>query len=95
MKRTYQVINKNYFQEWCDKHNLRPLDVYNKLKEKWPKLNIQYQSVRFWYAGTRNIDPKNAPFIHALSNGELSIENILYPPNRLEKINNIMNHKMH
>lgn len=91
MKTTYQVINKNHFQEWCDKNGYKPLDVYNQLKTRWPEMNIKYQAVRFWYAGTRNIDPKNAPFIRDLSNGELTIEAIIYPPHRLKKINIILN----
>ncbi len=91
MKKTYRVINENDFQKWCEKKGLTPKNVYDLLKKRWPCIKFQQQSVNLWYAGLRNIDPKNAPFIKELSNGELTLESLLYPPNRMEKINKILN----
>lgn len=91
MKRTYTIINENNFQKWCDKHNLKPPQVYKQLKKRWPLLKIQSQAVRFWYTGARNIDVQHAPFLNKLSNGELTIENILYTSGRIKKINKILN----
>lgn len=74
-----------HFEAYLKNKGITIKEFYQDLKEKYPDLNITRSMLSYIKRGVRYPSPKLALRMSQATNGELTCDNLIYPPKRLKE----------